>query len=261
MRGGPRAERRCTSRATGVRRRTSVARTGEGAARGPGSRPAPRVSKMGDQPAGELPLLEKALVAIQELEARMRDLRGGPVPILGPAASRHRHRPRGLARPLGPRSARPRHPQCQPFDAAFFGISPREALEPDLAQRLLLEVSWEALEHAAIAPDRLERCPPPACTSASGCRTTPARRRLRCELPRGAGLRNHPDRIRALGGPMRVRGLARTIMPNEGPGRGIEQRRTGVSAAIGDSGAPCRFDSATAGTLACAVEMTVERER
>jgi len=42
------------------------------------------------------------------------------------------------------------------FDAAFFGISPREAQGMDPQQRLMLEVAWEALEHAGQAPDRLE---------------------------------------------------------------------------------------------------------
>ncbi|MGE0158274.1 MAG: SDR family NAD(P)-dependent oxidoreductase [Gemmatimonadales bacterium] len=42
------------------------------------------------------------------------------------------------------------------FDAEFFGIAPREAQGMDPQQGLLLEVSWEALEHAAQAPDRLE---------------------------------------------------------------------------------------------------------
>ena len=42
------------------------------------------------------------------------------------------------------------------FDPAVFGISPREAASMDPQQRLMLEVSWEALEHAGIAPDRLE---------------------------------------------------------------------------------------------------------
>ena len=41
------------------------------------------------------------------------------------------------------------------FEPEVFGISPREALGMDPQQRMVLEVSWEALEHAGYAPDRL----------------------------------------------------------------------------------------------------------
>ncbi|MBX9750975.1 MAG: SDR family NAD(P)-dependent oxidoreductase [Roseococcus sp.] len=41
------------------------------------------------------------------------------------------------------------------FDAAAFGMSRREAEQMDPQQRVLLEVTWEALEDAGIAPSRL----------------------------------------------------------------------------------------------------------
>ncbi|MEU4894077.1 type I polyketide synthase [Streptomyces sp. NPDC044780] len=41
------------------------------------------------------------------------------------------------------------------FDADFFGVSGREADVLDPQHRLLLEVAWEALEHAGMPPDRL----------------------------------------------------------------------------------------------------------
>jgi phthiocerol/phenolphthiocerol synthesis type-I polyketide synthase D len=46
-------------------------------------------------------------------------------------------------------------PDVTGFDADFFGISPREAEAMDPQQRVMLEVAWEALEHAGIAPDQL----------------------------------------------------------------------------------------------------------
>ncbi len=41
------------------------------------------------------------------------------------------------------------------FDAAFFGISPREAAQIDPQQRVLLELSWQALEDAGIKPSSM----------------------------------------------------------------------------------------------------------
>lgn len=41
------------------------------------------------------------------------------------------------------------------FDAAFFSISPREAEAMDPQQRMVLELAWEAVERAGLAPDGL----------------------------------------------------------------------------------------------------------
>jgi acyl transferase domain-containing protein/acyl carrier protein len=41
------------------------------------------------------------------------------------------------------------------FDADFFGISPQEAVSMDPQHRILMQLTWEALEHAAISPQSL----------------------------------------------------------------------------------------------------------
>jgi len=41
------------------------------------------------------------------------------------------------------------------FDARFWGITPREAMRMDPQQRWLLEVAWEAIEDAGVAPSKL----------------------------------------------------------------------------------------------------------
>nr|UUL70761.1 Malonyl CoA-acyl carrier protein transacylase [Vitiosangium cumulatum] len=45
--------------------------------------------------------------------------------------------------------------QVDRFDPLFFGISPREAIQMDPQQRFALELAWEALESAGVAPGSL----------------------------------------------------------------------------------------------------------
>ncbi|QDV70562.1 Polyketide synthase PksN [Rosistilla carotiformis] len=54
------------------------------------------------------------------------------------------------------------------FDPSFFSISPREADEMDPRQRLAMEVSWRAIEHANMDPRRLAGSPTGVFFGASG---------------------------------------------------------------------------------------------
>ncbi|MFD4763039.1 SDR family NAD(P)-dependent oxidoreductase [Streptomyces sp. NPDC058439] len=54
------------------------------------------------------------------------------------------------------------------FDSGFFGISPREAAAMDPRQRLALELSWSALEHARVVPESLRGGPAAVFLGATG---------------------------------------------------------------------------------------------
>jgi acyl transferase domain-containing protein/acyl carrier protein len=140
---------------------------------------------MQEQATGRRGLLQNALVAINDLESRLEaaeHARREPIAIIGMAC----RFPGGATTPeaywrlleSGVDAVRqadrwdtaafaasvPGVPAAwyggflddlDQFDPKFFSISPREAATMDPQQRLALEVAWEALERAGVAPDQL----------------------------------------------------------------------------------------------------------
>jgi acyl transferase domain-containing protein/acyl carrier protein len=121
------------------------------------------------------PRLKRALAVIEKLEARLTKAeRPEAIAVVGcacrfPGAKSPQELWQGLMEKrcaLGPSpidrwSAESRLPaggflnRVDQFDASFFHISPREAESMDPQHRLLLEVTWEALETAGIVPTTL----------------------------------------------------------------------------------------------------------
>ncbi|WP_327226529.1 type I polyketide synthase [Streptomyces platensis] len=94
-----------------------------------------------DSPAALWRLLVDGRDAVGELPAERRRLvpEGSP----GPGSRAPTPRQGGYLR------------EVTGFDAAFFGVAGGEADVLDPQHRLLLEVTWEALEHAGLPPDRM----------------------------------------------------------------------------------------------------------
>ncbi|MEW1642646.1 type I polyketide synthase [Streptomyces sp. NPDC091219] len=111
----------------------------------------PTTDRDGDEPVAVVGMACR-LPGAPDPSAFWHLLREGRDAIGAPPADRH-PAPHDTARPGGYLD------RVDGFDAAFFGVSPREALAMDPQQRLALELGWEALEDAGIAPDSVGGTP------------------------------------------------------------------------------------------------------
>lgn len=111
----------------------------------------PTTGRDGDEPVAVVGMACR-LPGAPDPSAFWQLLREGRDAIGPPAADRH-PAPHDTERPGGYLD------RVDGFDAAFFGVSPREALAMDPQQRLALELGWEALEDAGIAPDSVGGTP------------------------------------------------------------------------------------------------------
>ncbi len=108
------------------------------------------------------------------------------------------------------------------FDASFFGITPREAERLDPQHRLLLEVAWESIEHAGIAPGSLRG-------SDSGVFVGLSSDDHAASQPAGNGLANI-DAYQTLGAAQFRRGTTRL---HPGPARPRDSARHGLLLLVG----------------------------
>ncbi|WP_437996726.1 SDR family NAD(P)-dependent oxidoreductase [Sorangium sp. So ce185] len=133
----------------------------------PEQSPAPRGARSGDEAHGTRGAEPIAIVGVAcrfprapDRDAFLRLLRGGVDAIGEVPRERWSVDAYYSAEPGAPGKMSTRCcgflEQVDQFDPQFFDISPREAVQMDPQQRLMLELSWESLEDAGVAPRGLK---------------------------------------------------------------------------------------------------------